>query len=59
MTKARLIKRDLSGPKDAIKPPVDAQQMSDSVWSWVHQFRVTRDDQARSDFRRLKYPEKS
>jgi hypothetical protein len=58
MMKARLIKQDLSGPKEKVGRPKDDRKISDSVWSWVEEFRLTKDDQARSALRRLKYPEK-
>jgi hypothetical protein len=59
MMKARLIKPDLSGPKEEAKPPANDQQMSDSIWSWVEEFRLAKDDKARLDLKRLKYPEET
>jgi hypothetical protein len=58
MTKARLIKPDVS-PKPRVTQPATDGQIGDTIRSWVQEFRLAKADQIRSDFQRLERPHKT
>ena len=52
--KIRLIKPDISPPKEKEDQPPDEVQIVHTIGSWIRQFKSSKADKARLDFRRIK-----
>jgi hypothetical protein len=52
--KIRLIKPVISPPKEKDKKPPDEVQIVHTIRSWVEEFKSSKADKARLDFRRIK-----